>query len=93
LLAFVGGFDLLNAFLYLFFEDFSHELASFDVQEVIEVVDITTVGGVIADVGAVVEQSIETLVKESPNCGTRGWGTHKYLRVRGKLTNPLKRTF
>ena len=68
-LAFIGHFDLLNVFLYLFFEDFSHKLASFDVQEVIEIVEVTTVGGFVADFVAVVEQSIETLVKKSSNVG------------------------
>jgi hypothetical protein len=55
LLAFVGCFDLIDVCLDLCFEDFTHEFASFDVQKVIEVVDVSTVGGVIADFVAVVE--------------------------------------
>ena len=73
LLAFIGRFDVLDVFLYLFFEDFSHKLSPFDVQKVIEIVDVASVGGVVADFVAVIEQSIETLVKESPNVG-RGCG-------------------
>jgi len=68
-LAFIGRFDVLNMFLYLFFGDFTHKLASFDVQKVIEVVEVTTVGGIVADLVAVIEQGIETLVKKSPNVG------------------------
>jgi hypothetical protein len=55
LLALFGRFDLLNAFLELFFKDFSHKLASLNVQEIIEIVEVATIGGSVADLIAIVE--------------------------------------
>jgi hypothetical protein len=77
LLGFGSGFGVIDSFLQLFLKGFLEKFSSFGKEEAFHVVESLSIGGVIGDEGAVVEQGIEFGVKKfTPGRENGGFGIH-----------------
>jgi len=84
-----SGFDVFDTLLKFLLIDLVEKFSSFDEEEVIKIVNGSTVSGVACDFVTIGEQSVEFFVQKGTNVGGVGSGTHKtslFVNISVKIT-------